>query len=640
MRTPFKHTLLAMSLAAAITGLTACDDGNDGAMGPQGLTDPQGEQGAQGVAGQDGKDSPRNLTLEVVGRFSANDLDSFDSENNLFGKSAAEIVQFHRASNSAFAVNGAENQIEVISLAELPTEAVVSPMTDHSLTSTEFTFPSSIDVADGSGGIKTLALGDANSIAIHGDLLAIAVAADTKTDKGAILFYTLDNMGQGTLVKGVEAGALPDMVTFTPDGTKALVANEGEPNSDYTIDPEGTLSVIEITGGMPADTASEVNFTSDLIFKNDSLDDATYDVSTEAGIRALLSDAGVKLSPATKGAITTSVAQDLEPEYITVSADSKTAFVALQENNALAIVDLTEMEVQVKALGYKDWGDYELDFTNKDEVPVFMSVENVYGMYQPDTIDSFEWNGATFIVSANEGDARDYDGYSEEERGKDLTIEPGSALEMVYDDAAAALALESKDALGRIKVTTELGDKDGNSEYDSFYTYGARSFSIWDQNGNLIYDSGDDFGKIAASILGDNFNSTHTENKGDNRSDDKGGEPEAIAVGQVGEKTYAFIAQERAGDLFVYDITNPFNTSFVTHYNNRDFEVSFELDDDLDNPCDKSEGMNCDDAPMAGDLGPESIKFVDAEDSPNGNALIIVGNEVSGSVTVYQVTEK
>ncbi|MFT7194459.1 MAG: hypothetical protein ACI8U1_002103 [Rheinheimera aquimaris] len=183
-------------------------------------------------------------------------------------------------------------------------------------------------------------------------------------------------------------------------------------------------------------------------------------------------------------------------------------------------------------------------------------------------------------------------------------------------------------------------DPDNDGVVEALYAYGGRSFSIWDQNINQVYDSGDDFGRISAAILGNNFNSAHTENKGDNRSDDKGGEPEAVDVGTIAGRTYAFIAQERSGDLFVYDVTNPFQAAFVSHYNNRNFDVEFELDDDLANPCDTSEGMDCTEVPLAGDLGPESVKFVAASDSPNGNPLLIVGNEVSGSVTVYQVTEK
>ncbi|MBL0709587.1 MAG: alkaline phosphatase, partial [Colwellia sp.] len=293
--------------------------------------------------------------------------------------------------------------------------------------------------------------------------------------------------------------------------------------------------------------------------------------------------------------------------------------------------------IKIKPLGFKDWNDFKIDFTNKDEVASFQNVKGLFGMYQPDTITSYQWNGATFVLSANEGDSRDYDGYSEEVRVKDI-INPDKLnkslspeLQDFYD------ASGGKKGLGGLKVTTALGDAYNDGVYEELYAYGARSFSIWDQNINLVFDSGDDFGKISASVLGDNFNSHHSKNKGDNRSDDKGGEPEAIAVGKIGDNTYGFIASERSGDLFIYDITNPFNVSFSAFYNNRDFTIDYELDDDLENPCDESEDMNCSNIEQAGDLGPESIKFVSSEQSPNGSPLLIIGNEVSGTVTVYQV---
>jgi hypothetical protein len=424
------------------------------------------------------------------------------------------------------------------------------------------------------------------------------------------------------------------MVTFTPDGKKVLVANEGEPNADYSNDPEGSISVISVVDLMPTDVAMTINLGSDIVFSDDTLLPEDYD--TDAKRLAILSEAGVKFA----GPIGNTVAKDLEPEYIATSSNSEMAYVSLQENNAIGIINLKHLTIEVKSLGYKDWGKYQLDFTNKDEVPEFKSIQGLYGMYQPDTLASYTWNGSTFIVSANEGDARDYDGYSEEVRVKDIIDPDGlnqtmsTELQSQYDQSGG------KNYLGRLKVTTALGDKDQDGEFEKLFSYGARSFSIWDKNVNLVFDSGDDFGKISSAILGNDFNAAHTKNKGDNRSDDKGGEPEAIDVGEIEGRTYAFISQERAGDLFVYDITNPFNTAFVTHYNNRDFTVDYEMNDDLADPCDSNEGMDCTQVNMAGDLGPESIKFIAASDSPTNNPLLIIGNEVSGTVTVYQVTEQ
>jgi hypothetical protein len=617
-----KKSIIALSM---ITALSACQfDNNDGNDGTQGATGNTGAQGLNGVQGIAGENAIKNVSVEVVGRFSAGGSD-------IAGRSAAEIVQFHKTSNSAFAVNSANNQIEVINLANLATTEVGNPITDTSLSSTAFTFLSEVQVALNNNQVETITLGAANSIAIFENTLAIAVEALNKTDSGAVLFYQLNNQGAGTFIKAVKVGALPDMVTFSPDGTKVLIANEGEPNSDYTIDPEGSISIVNLTNATPADTSTTINLTTDITFSSDILDSDDFD--TDAERIELLKAAGLKLA----GPIGTTLAQSLEPEYITVSEDNKTAFVALQENNAIGIINLDNNTIEIKPLGFKNWNNFQLDYTNKDEIALFQNVNGLYGMYQPDTITSFQWQGATFVLTANEGDSRDYDGYSEEVRVKDI-IDPdelnknlSTELQAIYD------ASGGKNGLGRLKVTTALGDADNNGTYEALYSYGARSFSIWDQNINLVFDSGDDFGKISASILGNNFNSTHTENKGDNRSDDKGGEPEAIAVGKIGDNTYTFIAAERSGDLFIYDISNPFNVSFSTFYNNRDFTVDYELDDDLDNPCDETEGMDCSMIENAGDLGPESIKFVSSEQSPNGMPLLIIGNEVSGSVTIYQV---
>lgn len=621
-----KNTLLlsiAVSSALALSGCNG-DDGNDGAAGAQG---PAGTDGTNGVDGVNGQSLPRDLAIEVVGRFAAGGVD-------VYGKSAAEVVQFHSASGAAFAVNAASNEIEVISLSNIGTTEVGNPITDTSLTSQSISFSDSVTVKDDMGADQTVALGAANSIAISGDMLAIAVQAAVKTDPGVVLFYSLSALGEGTFVKAVSAGALPDMVAFSPDGSKVLVANEGEPDTDFNVDPEGSISVITITDAIPSDNATTINMTSDMVFSSDSLDDEDYD--TDAERKALLQLSGVKfasLDPST-------VAQELEPEYITFSADGSKAYVSLQESNAMGIIDLDDNTIEVRGLGFKDWSQYQFDFTNDDEIASFTSVDGLYGMYQPDTITSYQWNGATFILSANEGDSRDWDAYSEEIRVRDIvdpdelnmTLSP--SLQAVYDASGA------RNGLGRLKVTTALGDADQDGEYEALYAYGGRSFSIWDQNINQVFDSGDDFGKISAAVLGNDFNSAHTENKGDNRSDDKGGEPEAIAVGEIEGRMYAFIGLERSGDLFTYDVTNPFQVAFVAHYNNRDFSTDFELDDDLDNPCDVAEGMNCDEVAMSGDLGPESIYFVHADDSPNGNSLLIIGNEVSGTVTIYQVTEK
>ncbi len=330
--------------------------------------------------------------------------------------------------------------------------------------------------------------------------------------------------------------------------------------------------------------------------------------------------------------INTTVAMDLEPEYVAVSADSKTAYVSLQENNALAVLDLENMTLEVRALGFKDWGNLLIDASDKDGGINFQQYPGLYGMYQPDTIATYQWQGADFVVSANEGDGREY--FFDSADAASCLAEGG--LEFDEDDGCLAYIDESRvedldladnfayvnnddDDIGRLLVTTVRGDADMDGRYEQLYAYGARSFSIWDANTGLVYDSGDDVGRITAAIHGSAFNNNEDENEGDTRSDAKGAEPEALAVGQVQGRTYAFVGLERMSGIMVYDITNPFDVKFKNYVSNRGLV----------------EG-----ADITGDLAPEGMRFISAEHSPNGMPLLVVGNEISGSVSVWQIDLK
>jgi hypothetical protein len=465
---------------------------------------------------------------------------------------------------------------------------------------------------------NSVALGGLTSIAISGDLLAVAVPAATPTDNGYVLFYNGLENSAPALLDSVEVGALPDSITFTPNGGKLIVANEGEPNADYSIDPEGSISVIDI---LASDEPEE--------------DGETILFTALNGTQAALEAQGMHF-PNPNGrtingnAITTTVAQDIEPEFVT--ATNENAYITLQENNGLAIVDLETLVLTVIGLGSKDWSGLNFDGQENGAVS-FGQYDGLAGLYMPDTIANYEWKGATFLITANEGDAREYffdvadeaactaaggqdfdsdDGclaYSDEVELGELTAQAGSELE----------ALQADGRLNELRVTNVLGDTDGNGEYETAYTYGARSFTIWDQNGLVTFDSGDDLERITASIHGAQFNNGDDENEGDSRSENKGPEPEALTVGQVGEKTYAFVGLERMGGIFVYDITNPFDPFFAEYVINRDLTEGSTVADGI------------------GDLAPESLLFVDAENSATGEALVIVGNEVSGTVSVYQV---
>ena len=218
-------------------------------------------------------------------------------------------------------------------------------------------------------------------------------------------------------------------------------------------------------------------------------------------------------------------------------------------------------------------------------------------------------------MTANEGDARDYDGFSEEKRVRDLNLDSTA-----FPNAAD---LQKDENLGRLKTTTANGDTDGDGDVDKIFSYGARSFSIWriGRNGTAIqiYDSGDDFERITAAKIPNDFNSTDDENGSfDNRSDDKGPEPEALAVGKDLFQAYSLIGLERVGGLMLYEITNPFSPRFVEYKNNRDFS-----------------GVAANGT--AGDLAPEGIVFVPRGDSSFVEPVVVVANEISGTPTLYRM---
>lgn len=528
------------------------------------------------------------LNIHLVGRY----------ESGIFGKSAAEIVDYSPITQSSYVVNAQSGMVDIVDLSTLSSSEVESQTTLNNLTKT-----ASIDVV---ADTNISGLGSVNSVAISGDILAMAVEkADANGNStqgmGIVAFYRLSADAQPALIHTVEVGALPDNLVFSPNGQYLLVANEGEPNSNYDVDPQGSVSMISITGTMPATTATSIEFT-----------EFNVGESREAEISAEIKINGPSAT----------VAQDLEPEYIAISTDNKTAFVSLQENNALAVIDIDSATVTaIHALGMKDYGisGNEIDASDKDDMVNLSTYQSVYGLYQPDTIASYQWNNTSFVVTANEGDARDYDGFSEEARAEDLTLDAN------HPQVAAA---QDDTQLGRLKVTTSMGDTDNDGDYDQIVSYGARSFSIWTASGQQVFDSGSDFEKITAALLGDNFNNHNEESKGDSRSDDKGPEPEALAIGTIGDITYAFIGLERTGGFMVYNITNPFDVNFVDYIVNRDFDIEFEIDgDDISGQPE-----------LAGDLGPEGMKFVSAENSPTNAPILIIGNEVSGTTSVYQLT--
>ncbi len=432
----------------------------------------------------------------------------------------------------------------------------------------------------------------AQSVAVSNGILAIAIANFDETQPGFVAFS--DTAGNEEPVI-VQVGALPDMLTFTPDGTKLLVANEGQPNSDYSIDPEGTVSIIDVTGGLLSitqDDVTNVNFNA-------------YD-----GMEAQLNADGIRVYGPNATA-----SQDFEPEYIAVSANGEKAYVVLQENNAYAIIDIATATVtDVISFGLKDHSLPENSLDTSDESDfVFNASWPIKGMYMPDAITLYSVAGVDYIVTANEGDAREYDAFEEEAKIDDDTyvLDP-----TVFSDINV---LEFATNIGEIAVSSASGDLDNDGDFDEIHVFGGRSFSIFEATtGVLVYDSANDFEVITAAdpVYGAIFNASNSNNNLKNRSDNKGPEPEGVIVQQIDGQQYAFILLERVGGVMIYNVTDPAAPVFLQYLNNRNTE----------------EGGD-----ESGDLGPEGILYISPEDNSLSKGLIVISNEVSATLSVIEL---
>lgn len=472
----------------------------------------------------------------------------------VFDAGAAEIPAYDPATRRLFVVNGDAEAIDILDIAD--------PGQPRKL-----------------GAIDVSALGSPNSVAVGNGVVAVAIEDKVVTLPGRVAFYDTD----GRRLKVVRVGALPDMLTFTPDGRRLLVANEGEKDGD--VDPVGSVSLIDIAAGVANATVRQLGFTR---FNGD---------------KSALAARGVRfVDPAA------TVAQDLEPEYIAVAADGRRAWVTLQENNALAFIDLdTPRITRIGALGWKDHraAGNGLDPSDEDG-GIAIRRWPVKGFYMPDAIAAYTAAGRTYLITANEGDSR----------GEDVAV-----ADIVLDPAhfPNAPVLQRPENLGVLDVSGVDGDDDGDGKYEALFSYGGRSFTIWTAAGDRVWDSGDRLERITARRFPTEFNADNDENGSfDKRSPAKGPEPEGVAVGRVGGRTYAFIGLERIGGIIVFDVSDPAAPRFVQYANDRNFDGDAE-------------------AGTAGDLGPEGLLFIPAAASPTGEPLLVVANEVSGTTTLYRI---
>ena len=497
----------------------------------------------------------------------------------------AEIVSVDGA--IAAVTNGIDNRVEILDMEDPEHPVHLGALDVSEMASDDITLV---------GGITSFDLGEGiTSVAIKGETVVASYKNGDVSLGGYVVTYKVPGGDLASATAMVsQVGVQPDCVILNADGTLAFTADEGEitiVNGEY-VDPQGSISIIDTATG----AVTKIGF--------DHLDAAT------------LKAAGVRISDASSSA-----AADIEPEYVALSDDETLLFVTLQENNAVAKIDISGIVagqtvnaadiMEILPLGYKDHNlaGNELDASDRDG-EINITNHNLWGMYMPDTIKSYEVNGTNYFVIANEGDGRgDVDDmgekgkFGDEARVKDLG-DPG--LPSLDADAGYTPEELANDQLGRLKISVLDGDTDGDGDIDQLVTFGARSFSIFDANGQLVFDSGSDFEAITASLSPLSFNDDNGEN-GENRSDAKGPEPEALEIVRAGDSVYAIIGMERVNYVMVYDITDPSHATFINAVDIRAF----------------------------GDIAPEGM---DVGVNENGDLMLYIASEVSSTVTAHYLT--
>jgi hypothetical protein len=446
----------------------------------------------------------------------------------------------------------------------------------------------------------------ATSVAVSGAQVAVAWAATDHRRAGLIGFYEAQTLRELALI---QAGFHPDMVTFSPDGNYLLAANEGEPTEDYRFDPKGSITLVDLRAGLPHAVVRELDF-------------HPFDRQ-----RSALRQRGVRLVGPSRvhpdGQAT--VSEDLEPEYIVVEPNSQRAWVTLQENNAVAGIDLREGRITgVHPLGLKNFQQANslvdhcettgLDASDTDGGS-HVRVWPVQGLFQPDGIAWLEHAGVGYLVTANEGDPRHYADYHE-----GCAVAKLGAQQIGLDAHLAAPTFLAAHQLGRLEVSSVSGDTDSDGDLDELHCFGARSFSVWqfDATGalQLLFDSGNDFERITAQQAKSRFNADSLpDSPPDVRSAMRGPEPESVLVGEVDGHRLALISLERTGGVMLYDLSQPAHPQFLRYL------PPYEADGILD-------------------CAPEGMALIPMETSPTGKPLLVVCHEGSGTTTTYELAWK
>ncbi len=505
-----------------------------------------------------------------------------------------EIVAYNTENQRAYAINGQSGKLAVISLQDLAVQG--SP---QKLVGEEIDIKALVEAQD-----ADFSYGDMTSVAVSPDqsMLAAALQARDYNDPGRVALFDCQADGSLTFKGLAVTGVQPDMVTFASDAL-ILTADEGEPREGYgegTVDPKGSVTMVD----------------------GESLESQIIGFDAFDSQVQALAEQGVVLKKDTAPSV------DLEPEYIAV-ADGK-AYITLQEANSVAVLDLEQAAFEgVYSIGFEDYSQTPIDIDKKDDAYQPKTYESLMGIRMPDAIAAFERDGRTYLVTANEGDGREW---GDEDLGSFYLNE----AEADYEEEGAAsptggITAENSGLVGKVTYF-DAQDYEGLDPKKD-YLFGGRSFTIFEATGKgleEVFTSGDDFEALTAQYVPDYYNASNDNAVMDDRSGKKGPEPESVTVGTVNGQVYAFVALERTGGIMVYDVTRPDEAAFVNYINTRDFTQTVEGSEVYE------EG-ELDKWVTGGDVAPEGLCFIAGADSPTGQALLLAACEVSGTVAVYQV---
>jgi hypothetical protein len=503
------------------------------------------------------------------------------------GEGSAEIATFHAGSKRVFATNGVKNNIDIFDISDVSNPKKVG----------------SVALSPYGNDVTSVAAGKDVVVAVVNVADKFSATGVPTTTNGKIVVFDTN----GTVLSSPDVlGVLPDSVSFAPNGTTALVAIEAQPvcakddpattakeDADYSkaSDPVGGVTVVDLSDP----SAPVLRF-------------AGFDQFTVADMRAK----GIAVS-----AVVNNVSKDFEPEFVS-AVDNNYAYVTIQEANAIGKLNIQSATFESITRAFESKvARVARDTSDRDAGAGPRTYTNVVGASQPDAIAGFSVGAGQYFVTANEGDAREYTCLNDDLRGSALKVDSRRFPDWKTWSGSAAL--------GRAKVNPTIGDKDGDGDIDTIHLRGSNSMTMY-RNGIAIWDSADLLDQIQTQAFGvANINGSHSLSSdkstmnyvGQDRSDDKGGEPEGVAVGMVGDRRIAILGLERMTALAIFDITAPGNPVFQEWLQMLPTKATPAKD--------------------VKHWSPEGIVFVPANKSPSGKALIITSYELSGSLSIHQI---